>query len=184
MNFATIKPRDIANGPGVRTTLFVSGCTHRCPGCFNEIAWDFNYGEPFTKDTEDYLLSQLDSQFVEGFSLLGGEPFEPQNQRGIVGFLKRLKDTYPTKNTWCYTGYTFEDLLNPEYRAHCEVTREMLENIDILVDGKFEESLKSLDLRFRGSSNQRIIDVQKSLEAGKTVLWDGALTNKESFKSW
>lgn len=184
MNYAVIKPRDIANGPGVRTSLFVSGCTHRCKGCFNEIAWDFNYGEPFTEKTQDIILNYLDENYVEGLSLLGGEPFEPQNQRALVPFLKRVKDKFPQKSIWCYTGYTFEELMTEGKKGNCEVTKDMMSKIDILVDGEFEESLKNLDLRFRGSSNQRIIDVQKSLKENKVIFWDGAMTNKESFKSW
>lgn len=184
MNYAAIKPRDIANGTGVRTALFVSGCTHRCKGCFNEIAWDFNYGEPFTEEVENSIIDGLKDDYMDGLSLLGGEPFEPQNQRALVNFLKKVKNAYPEKTVWCYTGYLFEELLTPGGKGNCEVSREMMSYIDVLVDGEFKQELKNLNLRFRGSSNQRIIDVNKSLKSGQTILWDGAMTNKESFNQW
>ena len=171
MNFATIKKRDIANGPGVRVSLFASGCTHRCEGCFNEIAWDFNYGEPFTRAVEDELLEALAPDYIQGLTLLGGEPFEPENQRALLPFLKRVREAYPQKNIWCYSGYTL-DQLQGESRARCEVTDEMLAQLDVLVDGRFVLAKKNIRLRFRGSENQRLIDMNKTREAGEIVLWD------------
>ena len=171
MNFATIKKRDIANGPGVRVSLFVSGCTHRCEGCFNEIAWDFSYGEPFTDAVEQELLEALSPDFIAGITLLGGEPFEPENQRALLPFLKRVKEAFPQKNIWCYSGYTLEQLQG-ESRARCEVTDEMLSMLDVLVDGRFVLAKKNIRLRFRGSENQRLIDMNKTREAGEVVLWD------------
>jgi anaerobic ribonucleoside-triphosphate reductase activating protein len=173
MNYATIKKRDIANGPGVRVSLFVSGCTHRCPGCFNEIAWDFGYGEPFTKETEQELLEALAPDYIKGLSLLGGEPFEPQNQGPLVGFLRKMRETYPQKTVWCYSGYTLEQLQGDQpCRARCDVTDEMLEMLDVLVDGRFVLEKKNIRLRFRGSENQRLIDMNKTRERGEIVLWD------------
>ena len=171
MNFATIKKRDIANGPGVRVSLFVSGCTHRCEGCFNEVAWDFSYGEPFTEAVESELLEALSPDFIAGITLLGGEPFEPENQRALLPFLKRVREAYPQKNIWCYSGYTL-DQLQGESRARCEVTDEMLAQLDVLVDGRFVLAKKNIRLRFRGSENQRLIDMNKTREAGEIVLWD------------
>ncbi|MBE7060596.1 MAG: anaerobic ribonucleoside-triphosphate reductase activating protein [Ruminococcaceae bacterium] len=173
MNYAEIKYCDIANGIGVRTSLFVSGCTHHCENCFNKETWDFKFGKPFDSDTEQKILQSLKPSYIEGLSLLGGEPFEPVNQRGLVGLLKRVKEEYPEKTVWCYTGYTLESDLLSESRARCEVTDEMLSYIDVLVDGEFVQELYDISLRFRGSSNQRLIDVKKTLEAGKTVLWEG-----------
>lgn len=170
MNYGEIKKRDIANGVGVRVSLFVSGCTHHCKNCFNEATWDFGFGKEFTEETADEIISALNSDYVNGFSLLGGEPFEPPNQRVLVNLLKRIKETYPDKDIWCYSGYTFDKDLLGESRARCEVTDEMLSYIDVLVDGKFVEKLKNIRLKFRGSENQRIIDVQKSLKTGKTEL--------------
>ena len=170
MNYAVIKPRDIANGIGVRVSLFVSGCTHHCKGCFNSEAWDFDYGQPFSEDTENEILDFLAPSYINGLSLLGGEPFEPCNQRALTPFLKKVKELYPEKTVWCYSGYTLESDLLSESRARCEVTDEMLSMIDILVDGKFIEEKKNIMLRFRGSENQRVIDLKKSLETGKTVL--------------
>ena len=171
MNFATIKKRDIANGPGVRVSLFVSGCTHRCEGCFNEVAWDFSYGEPFTKEVEDELLQALSPDFIAGLTLLGGEPFEPENQRALLPFLKRVREAFPQKTIWSFSGYTLEQLQG-ESRARCEVTDEMLAMLDVLVDGRFVLAKKNIRLRFRGSENQRLIDMNKTREAGEIVLWD------------
>ena len=171
MNFATIKKRDIADGPGVRVSLFVSGCTHRCEGCFNEIAWDFDYGAPFTDAVQDELLEALAPDYIQGLTLLGGEPFEPENQRALLPFLKRVREAYPQKNIWCYSGYTL-DQLQGESRARCEVTDEMLSMLDVLVDGRFVLAKKNIRLRFRGSENQRLIDMNKTREAGEIVLWD------------
>jgi len=172
MNVATIKKRDIANGIGVRVSLFVSGCTHHCKGCFNAEAWDFSYGEPYTSETEAEILRLLAPDYISGLSLLGGEPFEPQNQRVLVGLLRRVKELYPEKTVWCYSGYTLERELLSESRARCECTDEMLSMIDVLVDGRYEEEKRNISLLFRGSENQRLIDLKKSLEIGETVLWE------------
>lgn len=158
MRYAAIKTFDIANGTGVRTSLFVSGCTHRCEGCFNEIAWDFTYGEEFTDETVQSILDSLRVSYVAGLSLLGGEPMEPMNQRGLMPLVRRLHTELPEKTLWVYSGYTYEtDLKDPAGRAHCEVTEEFLSYVDVLVDGEFIESLKDITLQFRGSSNQRIL---------------------------
>lgn len=173
MNYATIKKCDIANGEGVRVSLFVSGCTHRCKNCFNQIAWDFQYGTPFTAETEAEIFEELDKGYICGLSLLGGEPFEPQNQRALLPFVKRVRERYPDKNIWCYTGFTFNEKtgLLFEENKNCEATKELVENIDILVDGAFVEELKDISLKFRGSSNQRVIDVGATLKSGKIVLY-------------
>lgn len=176
MNYATIKWADVANGPGVRVSLFVSGCTHRCPGCFNEEAQDFNYGRPFTSAEEEQILEALAPAHIKGLSLLGGEPFEPDNQRALLPFLRRVKEKYPQKEIWCYSGYVLEEELWKDSRARCECTGEMLFLIDILVDGPFVEAKKDLNLRFRGSSNQRILNVPASVAARAPVLWDGDMT--------
>lgn len=172
MNYADIKEFDVANGTGVRVSLFVSGCNHRCKGCFNEIAWDFNYGKVFTKADADRILESLKPDYIQGLSLLGGEPLEYSNQQGLLPLLRRFSETYPNKNVWCYTGFDFERDIQEKMMVIWPETRELISYIDILVDGKFEEDLKDLSLRFRGSSNQRIIDVKKSLAEGKTVLWN------------
>lgn len=166
MNYGEIKTFDIANGEGVRVSLFVSGCTHHCKNCFNTETWDFNYGEPFTKDTEDKIINELSPDYIDGLSLLGGEPFEPSNQSALLPFLRRVRQEFPDKTIWCYTGYLFDDELLNESRARCEHTDEMLSLIDVLVDGEFKQDLYDISLSFRGSSNQRIIDVKKSLETG------------------
>ena len=173
MNYATIKTCDIANGPGVRTSLFVSGCTHRCQNCFNEIAWDFNYGEPFTTETEDYILETLRPDYVKGLTLLGGEPLEHVNQQGLLPFIRRVKQMYPNKSIWCYTGYTFETDILQRMCKEYEETRELISYFDVIVDGKFVQELRNLMLRFRGSENKRIILVKESLQEGKTILWEG-----------
>ena len=168
MNYATIKNCDIANGPGVRVSLFVSGCTHRCPGCFNEVAWDFGYGEPFTQETIDHILNLLKPDYIQGLTLLGGEPFEPQNQGAVVELLRQVKKACPGKSIWAFSGYLFEkDILS----GRLGDTSEYLSYLDVLVDGPFVEAKKNLSLRFRGSENQRLIDVPASLKTGVTVLW-------------
>lgn len=167
MNYGEIKNVDIANGEGIRVSLFVSGCTHHCKNCFNKETWDFGFGKPFTREVEDSILEMLSSDYIDGLSLLGGEPFEPQNQRVLLPFLKRIKKELPNKSVWCYTGYLFDDELLSESRARCEFTDEMLSLIDVLVDGEFVQELYNIALAFRGSENQRVIDVQKSLETGK-----------------
>ena len=176
MHYATIKWADVANGPGVRVSLFVSGCPHHCPGCFNEEAWDFGYGDLFTPEVEDKILEALAPSYLKGLSLLGGEPFEPANQAVLLPFLRRVKERYPDKEIWCYSGYTLDGELWQDSRARCEHTDEMLSLIDVLVDGRFVEELKDLNLRFRGSSNQRIIDVPSSLKAHQVVEWKGEHT--------
>ena len=176
MNYASIKKFDVANGDGVRVSLFVSGCTHRCKGCFNAEAWDFNYGQPYTAAVQDEIIAALRPDYIRGLSLLGGEPFEPSNQRALIDLLRRVKSEFPHKDIWCYSGYTYDVDLAQGGRACIEVTDEMLSYIDILVDGKFVESLKDIKLRFRGSSNQRIIDVQRSRKDGCVRLWkDGGV---------
>lgn len=169
MNYAEIKKTDIANGTGVRVSLFVSGCTHHCEGCFNAVAWDFHYGKEFTEQTEEELLQALKPGFIAGLTLLGGEPFEPENQRRLVPFLKKIRSLYPEKSIWCYTGYLLDKELLLESRARCEVTDEMLSLLDVLVDGEFVLAQKDISLRFRGSSNQRIIDLPATLREGKIV---------------
>lgn len=171
MNYATIKKRDIANGVGVRVSLFVSGCRHYCKGCFNHEAWDFGYGEPYTAKVEEEILSLLAPDYISGLSLLGGEPFEPENQRVLLGLLQKAKERYPEKTIWCYTGFTLEELLSGS-RARIETTDEMLSLIDVLVDGRFVEELRNLRLRFRGSENQRLLNVKETLKTGQIVLWD------------
>jgi len=163
MNYAELKKCDIANGPGVRVSLFVSGCTHRCPGCFNEIAWDFMYGNPFTEKTEQEIMEALAPSYIRGLTLLGGEPLEKVNQKGLLPFLKKVRETLPEKDIWCYTGYVWERLP--------EGAEKLLPLLDVLVDGRFELERKDISLRFRGSGNQRIIDVKKSLSTGEVVLW-------------
>lgn len=172
MNYAKINKNDIANGIGIRVTLFVSGCTHFCKGCFNQEAWDFGFGEPFTEAVQNELLEALSPSYINGLTLLGGEPMEPQNQRALLPFLKALKEKYPKKTIWCYSGYTFEELTG-DSRARCEVTDEVLSLIDVLVDGEFVEELKDISLRFRGSSNQRLIDLTATRQSGTVTLWDG-----------
>lgn len=171
MNYATLRTHDVANGPGVRVSLFVSGCTHRCPGCFNAEAWDFGYGEPFTEAIADKIIAALSPDYIKGFSLLGGEPFEPCNQAALAPLLERIKKEYPDKTVWCYSGYDFEKDIRVHRLGDAEVTDRMLACIDVLVDGEFVESKKDLSLRFRGSSNQRIIDVPASLASDEVVLW-------------
>ena len=170
MNYGEIKNYDIANGEGVRVSLFVSGCTHHCKNCFNPETWSFEYGKPFTKETEDYIIECLSPDYIDGLSLLGGEPFEPQNQEVLLPFLHRVRNELPDKTIWCYSGYLFDRELLSESRARCEFTDEMLSLIDVLVDGEFVQDLYDISLAFRGSSNQRIIDVQKSLETGEIRL--------------
>jgi len=172
MYYGEIKKCDIANGEGVRVSLFVSGCTHHCPGCFNQDTWDFDYGKEYTQETEDEILKALAPGYINGLSLLGGEPFEPQNQEVLVRLLRKVKEQYPEKNIWCYSGYLFDKELLSESRARCEYTDEMLSMLDVLVDGRFVEALKDIRLVFRGSSNQRVIDVKKSLETGNVVPWE------------
>lgn len=178
MNYAEIKNFDIANGLGVRVSLFVSGCSHHCKNCFNQMTWDFKYGKEFNREVEDLIIGYLKPEHITGLSLLGGEPMEPSNQRALLPFIKRVKELYPQKDIWCYTGYIFDQELLNESRARCEVTDELLSYIDVLVDGRFVEELKDLSLKFRGSSNQRIIDVKQSLEKKKIILYKDLNENR------
>ena len=171
MNYGAIKKCDIANGVGVRTVLFVSGCTHHCKGCFQPETWNFDYGERYTKETEDEIIESLRPDYVDGITLLGGEPFEPENQRELVKLLRRIKKELPQKTVWSFSGYTYEELTG-DSRAVCEVTNEMLSMLDVLVDGEFVEPKRNISLRFRGSENQRLIDMNKTRKEGKIVLWD------------
>ena len=170
MNYATIKPVDIANGPGVRVSLFVSGCTHRCKGCFNEEAWDFQFGKHFTQEVQEQLLSSLDHDYIEGLTLLGGEPMEPSNQEALLPFIRAVRERLPQKTIWCFTGYDFEkDILGRMMEAS-SVTRELIPLFDVMVDGKFVAEKRNLRLKFRGSENQRVLNVKKSLEE-KQAVW-------------
>ncbi|MCD7772759.1 MAG: anaerobic ribonucleoside-triphosphate reductase activating protein [Ruminococcus sp.] len=173
MNYGSIKKCDVANGPGVRVSLFVSGCTHHCKGCFNPETWDFNYGKEFDSSAENRILELLIPDYIEGFSLLGGEPFEPQNQPTLTLLLRKIKKRFPEKKIWCYSGYTLDkDILNKNSRIRTEYTDEMIGYIDVLVDGEFKEELKNLNIKFRGSENQRLIDVKKTLSGGSVTLID------------
>lgn len=182
MHYAAIKNCDIANGPGVRISLFVSGCTHKCKGCFNEVAWDFEYGEPFTQETVESILTLLAPGYVKGLTLLGGEPFEPQNQLPLVELLRQVKAKYPEKSIWAFSGYLFDrDMLSGKL-GDPKILKEFLSYLDVLVDGPFVQSKKDLTLRFRGSSNQRLIDVPASLKSGTVVLWQDWQGNERGMK--
>ena len=171
MHYGNIKLNDIANGEGVRISLFVSGCTNHCKECFNPETWNFEYGKPFTKETEQFILDNLKSDFVNGLTLLGGEPFEPKNQKVLLPFVKKVKQMYPNKTIWAYSGFRLDDeLLNPKAYPYCEFTEELLNYVDILVDGRFDRDLKDIRLNFRGSRNQRVILVKESLKQNKVVL--------------
>lgn len=171
MNYGVIKKHDVANGIGVRVSLFVSGCTHGCKECFNPETWDFAYGKPYTEDTEQEILTALKPWFVRGFSLLGGEPFEPENQKVLVGLLRKIKAEYPQKTIWCYSGYLYDTEILAGKVGGSKLAGEMLSYIDVLVDGEFHNEEKNLNLRFCGSSNQRVINVQQSLKNHKLILW-------------
>ena len=175
MNYADVKQYDVANGPGVRVSLFVSGCTHHCKNCFNKEAWDFKYGQPFTEETIDNILNYCKPDYINGLTILGGEPFEPANQKGILPLVIRFKELYPDKSLWVFTGYDFEeDLLDKMYNNYPE-TKELLARIDTIVDGKFIEELQNRNLRFKGSSNQRTIMVQETLKTNVLTLWDDTI---------
>ena len=169
MNYATIKQVDIANGPGVRVSLFVSGCTHRCKDCFNEEAWDFHFGEPFTEEIGEQIIGFLNHDYLEGLTLLGGEPMEPQNQEGLLPFIKKVRQRLPEKTIWCFTGYDFEKDILGRMMPESPVTRELVPLFDVMVDGRFIAEKKNLSLKFRGSENQRVLDVARSLAEGKAV---------------
>lgn len=172
MHYGEIKNCDIANGEGVRVSLFVSGCTNRCEHCFQPQTWDFQYGKPFTEETADSIMEMLKPGYINGLTLLGGEPFEPQNQLALLPFVRRVRDTYPKKDIWAFSGFTLEELMAPDAHPHCEATLPLLACIDVLVDGRYVEAKKDITLRFRGSSNQRLIDLPATLRAGEIVLWD------------
>ena len=172
MYYGNLKKCDIANGIGVRVTLFVSGCTNHCPDCFQPQTWDFHFGRPFTADTEREIFAELDKSYVDGLTVLGGEPFEPENQRVLVPFVRRVRETYPQKTVWAFSGFTLEELRTEGSHPRCEATDALLlaGELDVLVDGRFVEALKDISLRFRGSSNQRLIDMKKTLASGEIVL--------------
>lgn len=172
MNYAAIKPTDVANGPGVRVSLFVSGCTHYCRECFNSEAWDFQYGQEYTESTTKRILELLSPDYIAGLSLLGGEPLHPLNQKGILPLVKTVKERFPQKTIWCYTGYDFEQDILGDMMKNLPETAEILNCLDVLVDGKFELENKDLKLRFRGSSNQRILSIPESLLEKRAVLWE------------
>lgn len=172
MNYADIKQYDIANGPGVRISVFVSGCNHHCKDCFNEVAWDFNYGTPFTEETIETVIEYMKPSYIAGLTLLGGEPMEPVNQRGLLPLVRRVKEVYPEKTIWCFTGFLFDrDIVETMFDTIPE-TRELVSYFDVVVDGKFVAELKNVNLRFKGSSNQRTIMVQDSLKRKEIVLWE------------
>lgn len=173
MNYAAIKWYDISNGPGVRVSLYVSGCRNHCKGCFNRETWDFDYGEKFTEEVEKKIINGLKPDYISGFTLLGGDPFEPENARELAPFMKRLRAAYPDKSFWCFTGYDLDAELLSGKQADLSDVMDMLGTLDVLVDGRFVEEKKDLNLRFRGSSNQRIILVKPTLERDEVVLWDG-----------
>ncbi len=174
MNYGNIKKNDIANGIGVRTSLFVSGCRHHCKGCFNPETWDFDYGKPFDKAAEDEIILSLKSEFIRGITVLGGEPFEKENQKALLPFIKRIKAEFPEKDIWFFSGYLFEELTGKIKNPLCrtEDTDELLSLIDVLVDGEYVEKQKNISLKFRGSENQRLIDIKKTFENGDVVLWN------------
>lgn len=172
MNYADIKRCDVANGPGVRVSLFVSGCTHHCKECFNKETWDFNYGRPFTEETIDEILEYLRPDYIKGITLLGGEPLERQNQKGLLPLLRKIDKLYPGKDIWCFTGYDFEEDILGKMMKEWEETSELMSYIDVLVDGEFIIEKKDLGLKFKGSSNQRTILVPESLKLGSIILWE------------
>ncbi len=172
MHYGEIKNCDIANGIGVRITLFVSGCTNRCKNCFQPQTWDFNFGNEFTKEVEDKILDMMEPDYIDGITILGGEPMEPLNQPSLYPFLVRVKERFPNKSVWIFSGFTLEELLDEKAYPHTDVTEKILDITDVLVDGRFKEELKDITLRFRGSSNQRLIDMKKTRQSGEIVLWN------------
>ena len=172
MHYGAIKNCDIADGPGVRVSLFVSGCTNHCENCFQPQTWDFDYGTPFTQKTEDEIINMLTPSYISGLTVLGGEPFEPSNQRSLLPFLKRVREAFPDKTIWVYSGFTYEELILEGSHPNCEVTGEILDLCDVLVDGRFVEALKDITLLFRGSSNQRIIDLKATRGSKDIIFWD------------
>lgn len=172
MYYGELKKRDIANGPGVRVALFVSGCTNHCEECFNEATWDFCYGKPYTQTTENEILEAMRPDYIRGISLLGGEPMEPKNQPQLLSLVKRIKKELPHKDIWCYTGFTYDELLSSKAYPNTEIVEELLSFIDVLVDGRFEKDKKNLMLKFRGSENQRLIDLKQTRKENKVILWE------------
>ena len=172
MNYCEIKTHDIANGVGVRVSLFVAGCSHHCPGCFNPETWDFNAGKQFDKRVIDKIIQALEPYYINGLTLLGGEPFEMVNQRGLLPLIRKVKEIYPEKDIWSFTGVVYDRDLVPGGRAYCEVTDEFLDSLSVLVDGPFVEVRKDISLKFRGSSNQRLIDMPATRKKGEVVLWE------------
>ena len=171
MYYGTLKTYDIADGEGVRVTLFVSGCTNRCPGCFQPETWDFHYGKPFTEETEAEILAALDKDYIQGLTLLGGDPMETDNQRALLPLLRKVRRHLPEKDIWCYTGFVYERDLLPGGKRHAEGTDEMLSLIDVLVDGPYVNELRNISLKFRGSENQRVIDLRRTREEGRVILY-------------
>lgn len=172
MNYATIKNCDVANGPGVRVSLFVSGCTHHCKDCFNQVAWDFDYGQPFDQSVIDHILELLKPAYIKGITYLGGEPLDPRNQPGLLELSRQIKARYPEKSIWCFSGYVWETQIAAQKLGPWDITKELLSYCDVLVDGPFIAAKKNLSLRFRGSENQRLIDIPKTMETGSVVLWE------------
>lgn len=172
MNYSNIKYNDIANGEGVRTSLFVSGCRHHCKGCFNQVAWDFNNGKEFDENVQKEILESIKPYYISGLSLLGGEPFEPENQEGLIEFIRTYKKSFLNKPLWCWSGYLFEEIIDEKNKIHTKFTNELLGYIDVLVDGEFILDLKDISLKFRGSTNQRIIDVKESLKSKEIILYE------------
>lgn len=171
MYYGSIKKNDIANGEGVRISLFVSGCLNKCEGCFQPETWDFEYGQPFGCGEQKRILELLEPYYVDGFTVLGGEPFEPQNQRDLLPLLKKIKEKYPHKTVWAFTGFTLDEMKEDGCRAKCECTEPILDLIDVLVDGPYKDELRDLSLQFRGSSNQRLIDMNETRKSGEIVIW-------------
>lgn len=178
MNYALIKEMDVANGPGIRTSLFVSGCKHKCKGCFNESIWEFDKGQPFTDETICYIIKLLKRGYISGLTLLGGEPLDPSNQEQIYNLVNKVKKEVPEKTIWCYTGYTYEFVVGYMYKK-LPYTKKILNLVDVLVDGKFILDLLDLKLQFRGSANQRVIDLRKTENEHK-IIW--ALSEEEEKK--
>ena len=172
MNYATVKTTDVANGPGVRVSLYVSGCTHHCKGCFNSETWDFNFGAPYTQAVQDEILNALEPSYIRGLTVLGGEPFEVPNRKAVSELIKEVRTRFPQKDIWCYTGYNFEKDIQRWIKEGDDTVREMIDNLDVLVDGEFVEELKNLRLAFRGSENQRLIDVKRTMSEGRIVVLD------------
>lgn len=180
MHYGEIKDCDIANGQGVRVTLFVSGCTNHCENCFQPQTWDFHYGQLFTRETEDYIMKLLDKDYIHGLTILGGEPFEPSNQIALLPFVERIREKLPQKSIWAYTGFTYEELITDGSHPRCEATDTLLNLIDVLIDGRYIDAKKNLSLQFRGSDNQRIINMKETIKNSRITLWNDSaniLTN-------